>query len=340
MADRKNKKPTLKTIAQMTGLGITTVSKALKEAPDLKKSTIERVKRIARQVGYQPDRAGQRLRTGKTNIISLVLHTEDEFSDMLPVFLTGVYDALEGTSYSLELTPYRFNENPMKPVRDVIDAGGADGMILSRIELNDQRVAYLQNAGLPFATHGRSDMGIEHPFYDFDCTEFARLAVHQLAELGCSNATLISPPAHFAFARFMQSGYSTGLRNTGLGSHTMAKVTLDDSIETIAGYVAEVLTGNDRPDGFVCSSVKSAIATIAGIERVGLVVGKDANIVAKQSTGNMLKWFGREIYDIEEDFKAAGYGVTKCLLHVINGDAVADHQKVVFPDQWGRSVLR
>ena len=51
-------RPTLKTIAYMTGLGITTVSRALKDAPDIGAETKERVRLIARQIGYQPNRAG------------------------------------------------------------------------------------------------------------------------------------------------------------------------------------------------------------------------------------------------------------------------------------------
>lgn len=71
-------RPTLKTIAFMTGLGVTTVSRALKDAPDIGAETKERVRLVAKQIGYQPNRAGVRLRTGKTNVISLVLTLEEE----------------------------------------------------------------------------------------------------------------------------------------------------------------------------------------------------------------------------------------------------------------------
>lgn len=62
----------------MTGLGVTTVSRALKDAPEIGPETRKRVQLIARQIGYRPNRAGVRLRTGKTNVIALVLNTQDE----------------------------------------------------------------------------------------------------------------------------------------------------------------------------------------------------------------------------------------------------------------------
>ena len=49
-------RPTLKTIAFMTGLGVTTVSRALKDAPEIGEETRRRVQLVARQVGYRPNR--------------------------------------------------------------------------------------------------------------------------------------------------------------------------------------------------------------------------------------------------------------------------------------------
>ena len=51
-------RPTLKTIAYMTGLGVTTVSRALNDAPDIGQATKERVRLVARQIGYRPTGPG------------------------------------------------------------------------------------------------------------------------------------------------------------------------------------------------------------------------------------------------------------------------------------------
>jgi len=336
----RSKKPTLKTIAYMTGLGITTVSKALKDAPDIKDTTKQRVKMIAEEIGYQPDRAGQRLRTGKNNIISLVMNTQDEISNMTTEFMIGVTDALKGTAYNLVLTPYWHKDDPMKPVRNIVDSRGADGIILSRIELVDPRIAYLQKAGLPFATHGRSDMGIDHAYCDFDGKQFAHKAVQRLAEAGAKRVCVLQPPMNLAFAQYTHEGFLMGLKETGLDSLSLPSVTQDDTVETIAEHVEIMLNNEVRPDGFICSSVTAAIGIAGGIENAGLVVGKDVKVVAKQSNVNLLKWFGRDMYDVEENFREAGYCVASSLLRVIDGDNASNHQNIVFPEVWGRSVLR
>ena len=73
MVARTEKKPTLRTISEISGLAVPTVSRALNDAPDIGRETKQRVREIAREIGYVPNRAGVRLRTGKTNVISLVL---------------------------------------------------------------------------------------------------------------------------------------------------------------------------------------------------------------------------------------------------------------------------
>ena len=64
-------------------------------------------------------------------------------------------------------------------MRYVVETGSADGIIISRTEPDDKRVRYMIERGFPFATHGRTNMGMAHPFHDFDNYAFASEAVAQ-----------------------------------------------------------------------------------------------------------------------------------------------------------------
>jgi LacI family transcriptional regulator len=57
---------------------VATVSRALGDAPDLRADTKARVARVAAELGYVPNRAGLRLRTGRTQVISLVMSAEHD----------------------------------------------------------------------------------------------------------------------------------------------------------------------------------------------------------------------------------------------------------------------
>ena len=71
-------KPTLKTISKLSGLAVPTVSRALSDAPDISEKTKKKIREIAAEIGYVPNRAGVRLRTGKTLVISLILAPDSE----------------------------------------------------------------------------------------------------------------------------------------------------------------------------------------------------------------------------------------------------------------------
>ena len=77
--DIQGDKPTLRTLSQETGFAVATVSRALAGDPRIAATTRETVSAAATRLGYVPDRAARRLRTGRTQVISLLLNTQHEF---------------------------------------------------------------------------------------------------------------------------------------------------------------------------------------------------------------------------------------------------------------------
>jgi len=65
----------LKDIAQLTGVSVMTVSKALRDEPDVSAATKSKIKALAQQLGYVPDSSAQGLRTKTTKLFGLVIPT-------------------------------------------------------------------------------------------------------------------------------------------------------------------------------------------------------------------------------------------------------------------------
>ncbi|WP_417684110.1 LacI family transcriptional regulator [Roseibium sp.] len=323
-------RPTLKTIAFMTGLGVTTVSRALKDAPDIGEATKKRVRLVADQIGYRPNRAGVRLRTGKTNVISLVLNTEEQIMGLTSSMIQGISDELAGTPYHLVVTPYTHAGDPMDPVRYVVETGSADGIVLSRTEPEDPRVRYLHEKNMPFVTHGRTEMGIEHAYHDYDNAAFARDAVAMLARLGRSRILLLGPPTNLTYARHMMEGFEEGILENDLRPFPTPSFTIDDDIQAIADGVRKLMQSERRPDGIVCGAGSAGIAAAIGAEQAGLTLGNEVDIVTKQSSFDMLTWFRPGILVISEDFKLAGRDLARKVLSRIEGTPATDLQTLAY----------
>jgi DNA-binding LacI/PurR family transcriptional regulator len=63
----------LKDIAAAGNVSLMTVSKVLRDAPDISSATKTRIRRLAEQMGYFPDTAAQGLRNRKTKLLGLVI---------------------------------------------------------------------------------------------------------------------------------------------------------------------------------------------------------------------------------------------------------------------------
>lgn len=328
--DASDERPTLKTIAYLTGLGVTTVSRALKNGPEIGEETKERVRQIAKQVGYRPNRAGVRLRTGKTNVISLILNTEEGSMGLVSEMVYGITEVLAETPYHLVITPYSLSD-PMEPVRYIVETRSADGIIISRTEPKDPRVSYLLDHNLPFATHGRTDMGVIHPWHDYDNESYAYNAVKLLAERGRRRIALSGPPPHLLYARHTARGFERAMRDMKLDVFPLSAMNLDAPAEAIRRDGREIGLSADRPDGIVVSSAMSALALVGGLEEAGLKIGRDIDIVTKQST-SFIGWYKPEILTIREDFRTAGRDLAKSVLAWIDGADPATLQHLAAPD--------
>lgn len=312
-------KPTLKTIAQMTGLAVTTISRALNNAPELAQDTRDRVQKIAAEIGYLPDRAALRLKTGRTNVITLILEPDEQIYGFGTNLVTGITEALRDTAYHLVVTPLFRNVPPIEPIRHIVRNRIADGVIFSKAEMFDERIRFLLDNDFPFVSHGRSNWPDPHPFVDFDNDAYAYGATRRLARLGCKRVSMVLPDSALTYTDHLKSGMERAAREAGIAFEFAADVNLMSPTDAIRNYVIKRAKRPDAPDGYVCASEISALAVIGGLNDAGLDVGGNVHVVTKQST-SMFMQFQPKAETVEEDFPDAGRNLGRLLLRRITGE--------------------
>ena len=330
-----SERPTLKTIAAETGLAIATVSRALKDAPDISEETKRRVRETAERLGYRPNRAGVRLRTGKTNVIAVTLSTVSDMSNPSQL-IYSIAEALRGSAYHLVVMPFFPDQDAMDPIRYIVETGSADGIVLNQTAVNDPRVRYLAERGFPFVTHGRTDMGIEHCYFDFDNEAFARIGVRALHAKGRKHLLLIRPPAEHSYSVHMTKGFIDEAQALGLSHEMMQEVTSDSNADQIEAAISRRMAsslqvGGLQVGGILTGSPSSAVAAVAGAERVGRSIGRDFDIVSKEAN-HFLHRFRKEIIVVEENVGRAGSFLTRALMAAIERRAPERGQFLDRPD--------
>lgn len=312
-------KPTQKTVAEMSGFAVTTVSRALADDPLIARNTRDKIAQVAADLGYVPDRAAQRLRTGRTNVIALVLDPHQEILDFAGSMISGFAEAIRGTQYHLNLTQYQLGEDPMRPIRHIVRNRLADGLVFARTEPQDARAKFLLEAGFPFVTHGRTETA-SHAWYDYDNAAFARMAVARLAQKGRGRVLIILPPKQYTFASHMAEGFHAAVTDAGIAGVMPTDFDLNKDSEALHRHFLAELRSADRPDGIICPGEIAAMAALAAIDDSDLVLGRDIDLVSKQ-TSAVFDLHRPRIDTIHEDIEEAGRCIALALLEEIDGVA-------------------
>lgn len=322
------KRATLRTISELTGLSPSTVSLALRGGARLKADTYQRVHEAAAKLGYVPDRAGVRLRTGKTNVIALVLERADETIDFARFLIQGIGHAMLGTRYHMNVTPDFDHGSSVASIRYILENKTADGVIITHTTARDPRVQLLMDHNFPFVTHGRTEFYSPHPYHDFHSEEFVRLAVERMAKKGRKRVVLAvgretTNNYHNIVTAFERYGARAGLETSVVSS----KVDRAASAEMRAlGHELAAM----RPDGIICDSEIRAICIIAGLADKSVTVGRDLEFICKQNS-DLLPTLYPEVDTIEEDVFAAGEELTRLLIRRIEGAPVETLQTLSEP---------
>jgi LacI family transcriptional regulator len=325
---------TLKTLAELTGLSLSTVSLSLRGGTTLKQETRQRVMDAAQSLGYVPDRAGVRLRTGKTNVVALVLDGAEDSIDFSRRMIQGIGQAIKNTRYHLTVMPEFERQLSTDTIRYILDNRTADGVIITHTGPRDRRVQMLMDADFPFVSHGRTEFYSPHPYHDFHSETFAAMAVRRLDERGCKNVLLMigddsTTNYHNIVTTFHRTTAQAGMRARVLGG----PVALGGSAD-VRRLGEELARAPDHPDGIISDSEMRAIALIGGLQDGGLQLGRDVQLVYKQ-TSDILPTLFPTLDSIQEDVFGAGVELTRLLLKRIDGEPVETLQTLAEPTpQW------
>ena len=128
----------LKDIAQIAGVSIKTVSRALNDYPDISKETKEKILSIAKELHYIPNSAAKSLRENRSFTIGLIL------PDITNVFFgevgMAVHSFLKKAGYS---TLISFSEGEHRAEIESLDmllSKGVDGIILATVGSTGNRI--------------------------------------------------------------------------------------------------------------------------------------------------------------------------------------------------------
>ncbi|AFZ69734.1 substrate-binding domain-containing protein [Deinococcus peraridilitoris] len=323
----------LKRLSHHLGLSATTVSRALAGYNDVNEETRQRVIEAAREFNYQPNRAAQRLRLGKSDAIGLVLPVPPQqfASPFFSELIAGIGEVLAQAGLDLLVTACPPGPQETEYYRRMIQGKRVDGAIVVRTRVHDERVTFLQTAGVPFVTHGRTKTNVPYAYLDVDGERGFYEAARFLLELGHTRIALINAPEPLSIHAVRHAGYVRALRETGLELNPALLFTGD--LDEVGGHrAAEVLLkGPNPPTAFLCVNDLTAFGVMHGVADLGLQVGKDVSVIGYEDLP-FARYSNPPLTTLSTSSRKAGQHLARMQLQLLSGVSPAELQELWAPE--------
>jgi LacI family transcriptional regulator, repressor for deo operon, udp, cdd, tsx, nupC, and nupG len=275
---------TLEDVARVAGVSVATVSRALRNLPNVAVETRTKVKAAAADLNYRADPSAARLATGRSNAIGIAMPFVGQW--YFAQVLAGVEAVLASAGYDLLLYSAATPEDRRRFLTDALPVRQrVDGVVLIDLIVPPEEIGAWSASGVRLVSVGqRVD---PFPSVTLDNEAAARLAVEHLIGLGHRRIGLIGAsepdsdddPFHFKVPGARQQGYRDAL--------TAAGIRIDPALELPAPFeweagqrAAEQLLGlDDPPTALFATSDEMAIGAMAAARSLGLAVPHDVSII-------------------------------------------------------------
>lgn len=270
----------MKDIASDLGLSVVTISKVLRNHPDIAESTRERVLKRVKELEYEPNLMARSLVTGRSFLVGLIV------PDLLHPFYAEVAKALSSVlserGYSLIISSSE--EDPKLEGREIqqLMARRLDGIVVASSGEDLSSFERMERNAVPYVLIDRELTGLDANFVGINDKVAGRMATEHLIDMGCRRVAHIRGRDNSTGIRRFE-GYKQALAGKGLHFSedlVVARSSVDvDSTRLGAEAMRLLLELNPRPDGVFAYNDPLAIGAMNAILDKGLRIPEDIAVI-------------------------------------------------------------
>lgn len=272
---RKGHQVTMKEIAKKLGFSVSTISRALKDSPELHPDTKKRIVDMAKEMNYQPNLLAQSLRISRTNTIGVIV--PEIMSHFFASCVSGIQDYANKRGYNVMIC--QSNETLELEIANIktLVSSQVDGLLisLSRETNKYNHLFDLYNREIPFLLFDRVNEDIPVSRVTFNDEGGAYQVTKYLLETGCKRVMYVSGPEDLYISKKRKEGYIHALNEFGITLDSdlvkISDLTTEDNIK-IAKEIADM---KSRPDGVFCMIDPVAIDILTYWKSIGIKVPDD-----------------------------------------------------------------
>lgn len=269
---------TMKDIAQIAGVSVNTVSRALNDRPEINEETKRHIKKIAQELNYIPNTIAASLASRKSKTIGLVI--PDLCDPFFAMQARGVEDTAKKHGYSVVII--NTDEIPQNEHNAITTLYGirVAGIILTSVFFGVEHIEELQGRQVPLVLLNRYSRQLDTDYVINDHQKGAYIATKHLLNLGHQRIGIILGPDRITSVQDRLSGYLKAMDEAGI-KLSKEYVIHGENLKPETGELLaeELMRKEPRPTAIFAYCDSLAIGACAGIRKVGYTIPRDVALV-------------------------------------------------------------
>ena len=319
------KRPTISDVASRAGVTRAAVSFALNGQPGVSAATRERIVAIAAEMGFQPSSAARALSNGNAGAFGLVIGRPAAtlgFEPFYMQFVSGIQAELSPDHIALLLTLAEDQATEVAAYQAWWAQRRVDGVLLVDLQLDDPRVAVLQQLRLPAVAVGNPAASGSFPAVWGDDAATMRAIVRYLADLGHRRIARVSGISRYLHTQIRTDAFGQATRAAGLEAVVAeADFTSEHGAEATRG----LLQSAQPPTAIVYDNDLMAVAGLGQARQMGLDVPADLSIVAWDDSV-LCELVHPPLTAMHRDIAGLGGEAARLLRKLVAGERVGHYQ--------------
>lgn len=270
----------MKDIAKDLGLSVVTISKVLRNHPDIAEVTRERVLKRVKELEYEPNLMARSLVTGRSFLVGLIV------PDLLHPFFAEVAKALSSVlserGYSLIISSSEEDAKLEEREIQQLMARHLDGLVIASSGSGLSSFERMARNGVPYVLIDRELSGLSANFVGVNDEVAGLIATKHLIDVGCRTVAHIRGRDNSTGIRRFE-GYKQALLAGGLSYSddlVVERSTVDtDSTRLGAEAMRVLLDRKPRLDGVFAYNDPLAIGAMNAILEAGLRIPEDVAVI-------------------------------------------------------------
>jgi len=267
---------TIRDVAKMAEVSVSTVSLAFSSPGRVSARTLEKIRRAAAQVGYVADPLAQSLARGRSRMIGFVVgNVGNPFFGDIRRELENY--ALEHEHFVLVTDSSGKTERERALVEHLIGLKIA-GLALAPSSFGPDYVDFIKSIKVPMVCFDQKVAGIERDFVGSDNFLAGAMLTEHLLQLGHRRIGFIAGPPHMHTASERHRGFVETMASAGV--EVNPNYVVDGQFTRSAGYEAamRLLIQPDRPTAIIGANNAVALATLQAMQELGFSCPDDISL--------------------------------------------------------------